>query len=66
MRQYFRAATGFSLPEFDTHVRHGTPVIALISNDAGWAQIARDQVAYFKDEVATARRYSEFLNPLIP
>ena len=37
-------ACGFGLAEFDTFVRHGVPVIAVVGNDAGWTQIARDQV----------------------
>jgi hypothetical protein len=32
--------------EFDTFVRHKLPVIALVGNDACWAQIARDQVSF--------------------
>jgi acetolactate synthase-1/2/3 large subunit len=51
---YGDGAAGYSLPEFDTFVRHGLPVIAVVGNDAGWSQIARDQVKYLKDDVATA------------
>jgi acetolactate synthase-1/2/3 large subunit len=46
-------AVGYSLAEFDTFVRHGIPVIAVVGNDASWAQIARDQVAILGDDVAT-------------
>ena len=46
-------ACGFGLAEFDTFVRHGIPVIALVGNDAGWTQIAREQVKMLKDDVAT-------------
>jgi acetolactate synthase-1/2/3 large subunit len=46
-------ACGFSLTEFDTFVRHGIPVIAVVGNDAGWTQIAREQVKMLKDDVAT-------------
>ncbi|MCL5276566.1 MAG: thiamine pyrophosphate-binding protein [Deltaproteobacteria bacterium] len=53
-------AAGFSLIEFDTMVRHGIPVIAVIGNDAGWTQIARDQVEFLGDDVATALRYSNY------
>ena len=46
-------ACGWSLAEFDTFVRHGIPVIALVGNDAGWTQIAREQVKMLHDDVAT-------------
>ena len=39
--------------EFDTFVRHKIPVIAIIGNDAGWTQIARDQVDILDDAVST-------------
>ncbi|WP_457651595.1 thiamine pyrophosphate-binding protein, partial [Rhodocaloribacter sp.] len=42
-------ALGYSLAEFDTFVRHGLPVLALVGNDAGWSQIAREQVEVLKD-----------------
>ncbi|MCG8422476.1 MAG: thiamine pyrophosphate-dependent enzyme [Proteobacteria bacterium] len=41
---YGDGAAGFSIMEFDTFARHGIPVIAVVGNDAGWTQIARDQV----------------------
>ena len=46
-------AFGYSLTEFDTFARHGIPVVAVIGNDAGWNQIARDQVEILKDPVGT-------------
>jgi acetolactate synthase-1/2/3 large subunit len=46
-------ALGYSLAEFDTFVRHDLPVLALVGNDAGWSQIAREQVDVLKDDVAT-------------
>ena len=46
-------ACGWSLAEFDTFVRHGIPIIAIVGNDAGWTQIAREQVKMLKDDVAT-------------
>ncbi len=36
-----------------TFVRHGIPVIAVIGNDAGWTQIAREQVKMLGDDVGT-------------
>ncbi len=53
-------AAGYSLVEFDSFVRHGAPVIAVIGNDAGWTQITRDQVEYLKDDVATVLRHSNY------
>ena len=46
-------ACGFGLAEFDTFVRHRIPVIAVVGNDAGWTQIAREQVKMLGDDVAT-------------
>jgi acetolactate synthase-1/2/3 large subunit len=46
-------ACGFSLIEFDTFVRHGIGVIAVVGNDAGWTQIAREQVKMLGDDVGT-------------
>ena len=50
---YGDGAFGYSMVEFDTFVRHNIPLIAIIGNDSGWTQIARDQVEIFKDPVAT-------------
>jgi acetolactate synthase-1/2/3 large subunit len=46
-------ACGYSLVELDTFVRHDLPVIAVVGNDAGWTQIAREQVKLLGDDVAT-------------
>jgi acetolactate synthase-1/2/3 large subunit len=46
-------ALGYSLVEFDTFVRHGLGVIAVVGNDAAWSQIARDQVEILGDDVGT-------------
>lgn len=46
-------ACGYGLAEFDTFVRHGIPVIAVVGNDAGWTQIAREQVKMLHDDVGT-------------
>jgi acetolactate synthase-1/2/3 large subunit len=46
-------ASGYGMTEFDTFVRHGIPVIAVVGNDASWAQIAREQVKMLGDEVGT-------------
>ena len=57
---YGDGAAGFSLQEFDTFVRHHVPVIALVGNDAGWTQIARDQVTILGDDVATVLRRTDY------
>ncbi len=57
---YGDGAAGYSLQEFDSFVRHGIPVIALIGNDAGWTQIARDQIEYLHDDTATRLRRSDY------
>lgn len=46
-------ACGYGVAEIDTFVRHGIPVIAVVGNDAGWTQIAREQVKMLKDDVGT-------------
>jgi acetolactate synthase-1/2/3 large subunit len=53
-------ACGFGLAEFDTFVRHGLPVIAVVGNDAGWTQIAREQVKMLKDDVATVLARTDY------
>ena len=53
-------ASGYGLVEFDTFVRHGIPVIALVGNDAGWTQIAREQVKMLKDDVATVLARTDY------
>ena len=57
---YGDGAFGYSMVEFDTFSRHHIPVIAIIGNDAGWTQIARDQVEIFKDPVATELGYTNY------
>ena len=57
---YGDGSAGYSLAELDTFVRHGLPVIAVVGNDAGWTQIARDQVAVLKDDVGTVLRHTDY------
>lgn len=57
---YGDGAFGYSLMEFDTFVRHKIPVISIIGNDAGWTQIARDQVDMLGDEVGTKLEPTEY------
>jgi acetolactate synthase-1/2/3 large subunit len=53
-------ASGYGLVEFDTFVRHGIPVIAVVGNDAAWTQIAREQVKLLHDDVATGLSRSDY------
>lgn len=48
------------MAEFDTFVRHNVPVIAVVGNDAGWTQIARDQIEILKDDVGTVLARTEY------
>jgi thiamine pyrophosphate-dependent acetolactate synthase large subunit-like protein len=57
---YGDGACGYSLIEFDTFARHGIPVIAVVGNDAGWTQIAREQVKMLHDDVATVLARSAY------
>lgn len=51
---YGDGSVGYTLSELDTFVRHRLPVIALVGNDAGWTQIAREQVEVLGDDVGTS------------
>jgi thiamine pyrophosphate-dependent acetolactate synthase large subunit-like protein len=53
-------SVGYSLAEFDTFARHNIPVIAVVGNDAGWTQIAREQVKILKDDVGTVLERSNY------
>jgi acetolactate synthase-1/2/3 large subunit len=57
---YGDGAFGFSLVEFDSFVRHGLPVIAVVGNDGGWAQIAREQVKMLNDDVGTVLARTDY------
>ncbi len=57
---YGDGAAGFSIAEFDTFVRHEVPVIAVVGNDAGWTQIAREQVVILEDDVAVGLTYADY------
>ncbi|KAI6176092.1 2-hydroxyacyl-CoA lyase 2 [Aphelenchoides bicaudatus] len=57
---YGDGSSGYSLMEFDTFVRHKLPVIALIGNDACWAQIARDQVVWFNSLVGCELAHTSY------
>ena len=53
-------SVGYALAEFDSFVRHGIPVIALVGNDGSWAQIAREQVKMLDDDVGTVLARSNY------
>ncbi len=53
-------SAAYSLAEFDTFVRHRLPVIAVVGNDASWAQIAREQVEILGDDVGTVLRRTDY------
>ena len=57
---YGDGALGYSLIEADTFVRHGLGVVAVIGNDAGWTQIAREQVEVLNDDVATVLLQTDY------
>ncbi|MBI2403135.1 MAG: thiamine pyrophosphate-binding protein, partial [Gemmatimonadetes bacterium] len=57
---YGDGSAAFSLAEFDTFVRHGLPVIAVVGNDGAWTQIARGQVEMLHDDVATTLRRTDY------
>src|SRR5574341_767520 len=57
---YGDGSAAFSLAEFDTFVRHGLAVIAVVGNDGAWTQIARGQIEMLHDDVATVLRHTDY------
>ncbi|XP_044275202.1 2-hydroxyacyl-CoA lyase 2 isoform X2 [Varanus komodoensis] len=57
---YGDGSLGFSIMEFDSFVRHKTPVIALVGNDACWSQISREQVPMLGSNVACGLEYLDY------
>jgi acetolactate synthase-1/2/3 large subunit len=53
-------SSAYTLAEFDTYVRHGVAPIALIGNDASWAQIAREQVEVLGTPLGTELRRTDY------
>ena len=57
---YGDGAAGFSIMEFDSCARQGIPIIAVVGNDAGWTQIARDQTEILGSDVATKLTHMDY------
>ena len=57
---YGDGSVAYSLAEFDSFARHGLPVLAVVGNDAGWTQIAREQVTVLGDDVATVLARTDY------
>jgi acetolactate synthase-1/2/3 large subunit len=57
---YGDGSAGYSLAEVDTFARHGIGVIAVIGNDAGWTQIAREQAEILGDDVGTTLARTDY------
>jgi thiamine pyrophosphate-dependent acetolactate synthase large subunit-like protein len=53
-------SAAYSLAEFDAFARHGLPVIAVVGNDAGWTQIAREQVEILGDDCGTVLARTDY------
>jgi len=57
---YGDGSAAYSLAEIDSFARHGLPVIAVVGNDAGWTQIAREQVEMLHDDVGTVLARTDY------
>lgn len=57
---YGDGSCGYSIAEIDTFTRHKLPVISIVGNDAGWTQIARDQIVFFGSSVACDLDYTNY------
>ena len=57
---YGDGSCGYSIAEFDSYARHGLPVIAVVGNDAGWTQIAREQVEILGTPLGTELARSDY------
>jgi len=53
-------AAALSLAELESCARQGLPVIAVVGNDGGWTQIAREQVEVLGDDVATVLSRADY------
>jgi acetolactate synthase-1/2/3 large subunit len=57
---YGDGSVGYTLTEFDSFVRHGVPVLAIVGNDACWMQIQRGQVELLGDDVGCSLEASRY------
>jgi thiamine pyrophosphate-dependent acetolactate synthase large subunit-like protein len=57
---YGDGSAGYSIAEFDTFARHKMGVVAVVGNDAGWTQIARDQITMLGDDVGTVLAHTDY------
>ncbi|XP_067655613.1 2-hydroxyacyl-CoA lyase 2-like [Haliotis asinina] len=57
---YGDGTLGYSVAEVDTFTRHKVPVLAIVGNDAGWTQIAREQVPMFGSSVACQLAHCDY------
>ena len=57
---YGDGSAAYSLAELDTFARHGMAAIAVIGNDAGWTQIAREQVEILGDDCGTVLAHNDY------
>jgi acetolactate synthase-1/2/3 large subunit len=53
-------ALGYCLAEFDTFARHDIAIIAVVGNDAGWTQIAREQIEMLHDDVGVTLAHTDY------
>jgi acetolactate synthase-1/2/3 large subunit len=53
-------ALGYSLAEFDTFTRHGLAIVAVVGNDAGWTQIAREQITMLHDDIGVTLAHTDY------
>ena len=53
-------AFGFSAMEIDTAVRHGAPVMIVVSNNGAWAIEVRDQMDRFGKAVGTELQVADY------
>jgi acetolactate synthase-1/2/3 large subunit len=57
---YGDGSLGYSLIEFDTYARFGMAPIAIVGNDASWAQIAREQVKLLGDDTGVTLARTDY------
>jgi acetolactate synthase-1/2/3 large subunit len=57
---YGDGSLGYSLAEADSFARHGLGIVAVVGNDAGWTQIAREQVELLHDDVGTVLAATDY------